>query len=118
MINLNVYETTQKLNKTKTWLNVNKCQLLSREIKFRKYYTISIQIDPLTKEEVFHLILVDDPNIPLKLNSVKVDDYGRLKFNLNEYKDGLHLTEYNKNVNISIIYIEGDHESDVYLLEF
>ena len=117
MINLNAYEIPQKLDKTKTWINVNKQQLLSREIKFRKYYIITSIYDVIEDKNKTYLILLDNNHQFYNFNITKTDDYGRIKINLAEHYAVLNLDKYDKNVNISITYIEGDNESDVYLLE-
>lgn len=117
MINLNVYEIPQKLDKTKTWINVNKQQLLSREIKFRKYYVITSIHDIIEDRNKIYLILLDHNHQLYNINITKTDDYGRIKINLAEHYAVLNLDKYDKNVNIPIKYIEGDDESDVYLLE-
>lgn len=117
MINLNAYEIPQKLDKTKTWININKQQLLSREIKFRKYYIITTKFDVVENICKIYLIVSDNNDIFYNFNLTKTDDYGRIKINLAEHYAVLNLDKYNKNVNISVKYIEGDNESDVYLLE-
>lgn len=116
MINLNAYEIPQKLDKTKTWINVNKQQLLSREIKFRKYYIIT-QFDAIEDTCKTYLIVSDNNDMFYNFNLTKTDDYGRIKINLAEHYAVLNLDKYDKNVNIPVKYVEGDNESDVYLLE-
>ena len=64
-MNLNAYDSiTEKIDKTKTWIDTKKCILLSREIKYRKYYVLSRRFNTeLNTYELVDRIGDNDTNI-------------------------------------------------------
>lgn len=118
MINLNAYDSiTEKIDKTKTWIDINKHQLLSREIKFRKYYVLSKRFNPeLDIYEYFIILLNEKPTDRISYQT-KIDDYGRVKIRLYELYKESDLNYLTKDINININLIEHQDDGDVYQLD-
>ena len=117
-MNLKAYdEITPKVDKTKTWVIVKNHNLLSREIKYRKYFTIGKRFNKENNEYEYFIILLDNRPEDRTYGTVKFDNYGRIKININSIWDELIPRVYSTDINISIKYIEGDDTSDVYKLD-
>jgi hypothetical protein len=118
MINLNAYDNiTEKIDKTRTWIDVKKHLLLSREIRFRKYYVLSKRFNTASNEYNYYVILLDDkPTDRISFNT-KLDDYGRIKIRLHELFVESNLIDLEKDTNIRIKRIDHDIDGDVYLLD-
>ena len=118
MINLNAYDNiTNKIDKTKTWINVEKHLLISREIKFRKYYTLAKRFNPNTNNYDYFIILLDDKDNNRNCYNTKLDDYGRIKIRLNELYNDSDLKYLEQDCNIDIKLIEHEISADVYQLD-
>lgn len=118
MINLNAYDSiVDKIDKTKTWIDIDKRQLLSREIKFHKYYILTKRFNTkLNIYEYFIILLDEKPNDRISYQT-KVDDYGRIKIRLYELYKESDLNTFTKNVNININLIDHQDDGDVYQLD-
>ena len=118
MINLNAYDSiTNKIDKTKTWINVEKHLLISREIKFHKYYILSKRFNTKLNSYDYFIILLNDVPIDRKYYNTRIDDYGRVKIRLHELYNESDLSSLEKDVNIGIKLIEFDDDSSVYQLD-
>lgn len=117
-MNLSAYDAiSPKLNKQLTWIDVNKYQLLSREIKYRRYVTISKRYEKDKNDYDYFIILLDNTPDDRDYSKTNLDDYGRIKVNLKSIwkETSLHTFEYN--VNISITHIEHTDDGDIYKLD-
>ena len=75
MINLSAYDSiTNKIDKTKTWINVEKHLLISREIKFHKYYTLAKRFNPELNNYDYFIILLDNKDDSRNYYNTKLDD--------------------------------------------
>lgn len=118
MINLNAYDSiTNKIDKTKTWINVEKHLLISREIKFRKYYTLAKRFNPNTNNYEYFIILLDDKDNSRTYYNTKLDDYGRVKIRLNELYNNSDLKYLEQDCNINIKLIEHEVSANIYQLD-
>lgn len=117
-MNINAYDNiTEKIDKTKTWIDVNKHLLLSREIKFRKYYTLCKRYNPDLKIYEYFIILLDNKLSDRPCFNTRHDDYGRIKIRLHDLYLDSDLKYLEHDVNISIKHIESEDDGDVYQLE-
>lgn len=117
-MNLNAYdEITNKIDKRHTWIDVRKKQILSREIKFRPYYTITKRYNPQTEETNYFIILLDEEPYKRICYKTKVDDYGRIKLNVAPIWFETILSTLNKDVNIHIELSDTADDADVYKLD-
>lgn len=117
-MNLNAYDdVTPIINKQTTWIDIKKYQLLSREIKYRKYVTISKRFNKEFCDYDYFIILLDDYPSDRSYAITKKDDYGRIKINLASIWNQCCLKNYTKNCNISIKHIEHTDDGDIYQLD-
>ena len=118
MINLNIYDSiNEKVDKTKTWIDVNKHLLLSREIKFRNYYMLTKRFNPELSNYDYFIILLDYKPDGKEYHHTKLDDYGRVKIRLLELYRESDLNYLEKDSNINIRNIEHQDDGDVYQLD-
>lgn len=117
MINLNKYDIiSNKVDKNKTWVDINKQLLLSREIKYHRFYILSKRFNYDTNEYEFFIIMSDN-KIPEAINSsTNKDDYGRIKLRINRIFNECGLNLLKEDVNIHIECIDEDEESCSYKL--
>lgn len=114
-MNLSAYDgINNKINKTKTWINVKKHILLSREIKYRKFYSFAKRYDKNNNCYNYYIILSDTPPDKLVSYFTKYDDYGRVKLRINEIYDNIVLNPVTENINISIKHIDEQEDGDIY----
>ena len=117
-MNLYAYDDVSPvINKQATWIDIKKYQLLSREIKYRKYVTISKKFNKETSDYDYFVILLDNCPVNRSYTHTKKDDYGRIKINLISIWNDSSLKQYKENTNISIEHIEHSEDGDVYKLD-
>lgn len=117
-MNLNAYDNiTEKINKSKTWIDVKKHLLLSREIKYRKFYILSKRFNVENSVYNYFIILLDYQPENKVFYYTKRDDYGRIKIRLHELYNESDLKYFEKDSNIIINHIEHEEDGDVYQLE-
>lgn len=117
-MNLNAYDSIiDKIDKTKTWVDVRKRILLSREINYRSYYVLTKRYNPDEKCTDYFVILLDNqPSDRISFRTAK-DDYGRIKIRLYELYEESDLKYLDKDKNINVIHVDSDEDGDVYQLE-
>ena len=117
-MNLNAYDDIiEKIDKRKTWIDVRKQLLLSREIKFRPYYTLTKRFNSNLNNYDYFIILLDNkPENRVSYNTKK-DDYGRIKLKLYELYTESDLVYLEKDTNINIKLVDTDDDGDVYQLD-
>lgn len=100
----------EKLNKNKTWLN-NKYELVTREIKYRKFTAIIKQIinDVIT----YSILMSDVESNTFDTKSTLTDNYGRTKISLKSISNSVDLdSKINKNINL--VLKDADDVSELY----
>lgn len=116
-MNLSAYDVIHpKIDKQKTWIDIRKHQLLSREINYRRYVTISKRYDKETKSYDYFIVLLDDYPQDRSYSRTKKDDYGRIKISLNSIWKESSLNYYDADTNISIELEEQADDGDIYRL--
>ena len=116
-MNLNAYDVINpKINKQGTWVDVHKKQLLSREIVFRPYVTISKRYNKENNDYEYYIIFLDDYPLNRPYAKTKLDSYGRIKIRLNGIWEESSLKYYKHNINIELKAIEHTDDGDIYLL--
>lgn len=117
-MNLNAYDNiTNKINKQLTWIDVNRKELLSREIKFRPYVVLSKRYNPELKQYDYFIILLDDRPVDKTCTRTKYDNYGRIKIGLKTLWEETTLANYEKDENISLTLVDSADDGDVYKLD-
>lgn len=117
-MNLNAYDNViEKLDRTKTWVDVRKKNLLSREIVHRPYTCLLKRYDPTTNCTTYFIAMLDSPPVDKKYKSTRRDEYGRIKISLTDIWKDTYLTQLETNSNIVITHVEHEEDGDVYLLD-
>ena len=117
-MNLNNYDCiTEKLNKTKTWVDIHKKLLLSREIKYRPYTCLLKRYNIKNNTYSYFIALLDNPQANKICKSTILDDYGRFKLSLSDIWKKTYLNELKSNCNIMCELVESDEDGDVYSID-
>lgn len=116
-MNLSAYDAINpKINKQLTWVDVNRYQLLSREIKYRPYVTICKRYNKDENDYEYFVILLDDYPYDRDYSKTKFDEYGRIKISLKSIWKETMLYTLERNVNIDISHVEHTDDGDIYKL--
>lgn len=117
-MNLIAYDNIkEKIDKNKTWIDIKKKQLLSREFKYHKYVSILKRYNNKTKAYEYYVALLDNPPFDKKFKCFTLDSYGRSKINVANIWKETYLSQLETNVNISVTLIEHDKDGDIYYLD-
>lgn len=117
-MNLNAYDdVNEKINKTKTWINVRKKLLITRELSNRPYNCILKRYDAKSNSTYYFIAMLDNPPLDRQYKFTKKDDYGRIKISLASIWKETYLTNIVDDCNIMINLVEHDDDGDVYLLD-
>ena len=82
-MNLVAYDVLNtNINRKKTWINVSKKLILSKEIKYRKYVAFGKRYDNEENKTVFFIIVLDDPPLDRAYSNIIMDDSGRIKISI------------------------------------
>ena len=117
-MNLNAYDNiTNNLDKTKTWIDIKKKTLLSREIKARPYYTLLKRYNPNTNSNTYFIAMLDSPDVNKKCYLTRIDNYGRIKIKLTSIWKDIYLADCETNCNVMVSLVESDKMGDIYNLD-
>lgn len=117
-MNLAAYDSVEeKVDKTKSWINVNYKSIFSRELPKRRYNTLSKRYDPNTQSTNYYIIMLDDYNENFKCNNTFVDNFGRVKINISSIWNKTSLSNIKRDVNVSLEHIEHTDDGDIYYLD-
>lgn len=121
-MNLNAYDNVnEKIDKTKTWIDIEKNILYSREIKYRPYYSLMKRYDAKTGVVSFFIAMLDDWQGDKNIYNTRKDDYGRVKISLSPLGGQSSVINYlihqSISCNIDIEHIEESDDGDVYYLD-
>lgn len=109
-------EVGNKIDKNKTWINVEYKVLLSREIKSRPYYKYLKKFNPLINSNEYFIVLYDSIIDNGKGFITNVDKYGRCKFRLSTIWRESSLSQLDSDCNIVIEHISSEEDGDIYKL--
>lgn len=114
-MNLSAYDrVTIYIDKSRSWLNIETQELFSREIANRQYGTFCKRFDPDLKQNVYYIIVLDNPPKDTQFFKIRVDDYGRIKISLRQIWTELGLYRFVRNRNIYIEHVEHTDDGDIY----
>lgn len=117
-MNLNAYDSiTEKLDKNKTWIDIRRKTILSREMKYRKYTCILKRYDPKTNINSHFIALLDNPPENRLYKSTIQDDYGRIKINIYSIWKETYLSDIKSDCNILCTLIESGDDGDIYSID-
>ena len=89
--------------------------IITREVKYRKYYCFVTRYEPTINDTILYLVLLDDNPPDRAVARTRRDNYGRLKFNISPVKSVFNLNNKQYNIKLSIE-TEAD-DGDIYKIE-
>ena len=117
-MNLNAYDNVvEKVNKQKSWIDIKKKMLLSRELNVRDHVLLTKRYDKSTNTTDYFVVMLDNPPIDRECKKTKVDDYGRCKISLAPIWGETYLSNVTSDFNISISLEEHSADGDIYKLD-
>lgn len=117
-MNLNAYDNIkEKIDKTKTWIDIRKKLLLSKEIKYRPYISLLKRYNPAHYTYTYFIALLDDIPTNKDYSRTICDSYGRIKINLSSIWNDTYLNELDSNCNIVCNLVECEDDCDVYSID-
>lgn len=117
-MNLSNYDgITEKLDKTKTWVDIRKKLLLSREIKYRPYTCLLKRYNIKINTYSYFIAVLDSPPTDRNAKRTLIDNYGRFKLSLSDIWKKTYLNELKSNCNIVCELVESDEDGDVYSID-
>jgi hypothetical protein len=117
-MNLSVYDdTSNRLDRQKTWVCPIRKLLYSREIKYRKYYIIGKRFDKYHNDTNYYAIMLDEPPVDRKAETTHVDELGRIKLNIKSIWNSSNLKQIETKQNIEIEHVDQTDDGDVYYLD-
>lgn len=117
-MNLNSYDNvTEKLDKTKTWIDLRKKIIFSREIKYRPYTCLLKRYNAKTNTYTYFIAMLNNPPENRKYNITKQDDYGRIKVSLTSIWKETYLSRLSNNCNIMCNLVESDDDGEIYSID-
>lgn len=117
-MNLSAYDDiNEKINKQKSWINIKKKILLSREITRHAYVILTKRYDVETNTNSYYVVITDTAPTNKQYKSLKIDDYGRVKISLASIWNETYLSQLDKDCNILVTCVEHDDDGDIYLLD-
>lgn len=90
--------------------------IITREVKYRKYYCFVTRYEPKINDTILYLVLLDDNPPDRSVARTRRDNYGRLKFNMSILCDKYNIPQ-GKQVNIILSLETQADDGDIYKLE-
>lgn len=117
-MNLNAYDNiTEKLDKTKTWVDIRKKNIISREIKYRPFICLLKRYIAKANVTLYFVAMLNHPPKDRKYKSTLCDDYGRVKINISSIWKESYLSRLGSNSNIECKLVESDEDGDIYSID-
>lgn len=91
--------------------------IVTREVRKRKYYCYVKRYDPEKGCNVYFLVLLDDAPTDRQYCRTRMDDYGRLKFNLGPIQEIVRGKFEDKILNIVLSQETIADDGDIYRIE-
>lgn len=114
-MNLSAYdEVDRKLDKTKTWYSPTMHALISREIKYRPYYTLVKRYKPETRTYDYFIAVFDEKSSTGSPKRVHKDNYGRCFMNIEKITRFIGLINVTEPVNVHIKEVDKTDDGEVY----
>lgn len=109
-------DAVTKIDKSKTWISVKRKELISREIKARKYYNLASRYNSKDGDFSYYIIMLDEEIENRACYRTNIDDYGRVKIKLRPIWDKTSLKDITSDCNIIISHDENQSDGDIYSL--
>ena len=116
-MNLSAYDkVTTTTSQTKLYLSNKYPYIVTREVKYRKYYCFVTRYEPSFNDTILYLVLLDDKPSDRTVAKTRRDDYGRLKFNMSIVGNKYNFPVGN-NPRIKLILETEADDGDIYKIE-
>ena len=90
--------------------------IITREVKYRKYYCFVTRFEPTINDTILYLVLLDDKPSDRAVARTRRDDYGRLKFNMSIFANKYNIPK-DSQIDIKISLDTHADDGDIYKLE-
>ena len=91
--------------------------IITREVKYRKYYCFVTRYEPSFNDTTLYLVLLDEKPSDRTVAKTRRDNYGRLKFNMSIVGNKYNIP-VDKNNKIKLILETEADDGNIYKLEF
>lgn len=116
-MNLSAYDNINKVNKKRTWIDVNNKILYSREIEYHKYHSILKRYNPDEQCYNYYIALFDNKSDSDNAVYTNKDNYGRIKINLSSIWNKSNLSQLETDCNIVIDIDTKDVDGIIYKID-
>ena len=90
--------------------------IITREVKYRKYYCFVTRYEPTINDTILYLVLLDENPSDRAIARTRRDNYGRLKFNMSILAGKYNIPQ-DKQVNVKLSIETQADDGDIYKLE-
>ena len=90
--------------------------IITREVKYRKYYCFVTRYEPKINDTILYLVLLDDNPTDRAVVRTRRDNYGRLKFNMSILAGKYNIPQC-KQTNIKLSLETQADDGDIYKLK-
>ena len=90
--------------------------IITREVKYRKYYCFVTRYEPTINDTILYLVLLDENPSDRAVARTRRDNYGRLKFNMSILAGKYNIPQ-DKQFNIKLSIETQADDGDIYKLE-
>ena len=90
--------------------------IITREVKYRKYYCFVTRYESIINDTILYLVLLDDNPPDRAVAKTRRDNYGRLKFNMSILAGKYNIPQ-SKQVNLNLSLETQADDGDIYKLE-
>lgn len=90
--------------------------IITREVKYRKYYCFVTRYEPTINDTILYLVLLDENPPDRAVAKTRRDNYGRLKFNMSILAGKYNIPQ-GKQINIKLNTETQADDGDIYKLE-
>lgn len=116
-MNLSAYDKISgNPTKSKLYMSNNYPYIITREVKYRKYYCFVKRYDPSIETNDLFLVLLDDKPEDRQVAKVRRDDYGRIKLNISQARDYIKINP-NKSYTLNLTLETQADDGDIYRVE-
>lgn len=117
-MNLNAYDNiTEKIDKNRTWIDVKRKQLISRELSNKTYYSLLKRYNDKRNITSYFIAVFNTPTNNIQYKHIIRDNYGRIKINLSNIWRETCLSCLDSNCNIVLNLVESDEDGAVYYID-
>lgn len=115
-MNLVAYDSVNNItNKKRSWIDVHRKVLYSKEINYRKYICFGKKFDADTSSTVFYIIILDDEPYDRAAFKTVLTNNGCIKINIKGIWDEAGLNKVkSKYLNVSLKHIEHTDDGDIF----